>query len=114
MKTILTLAALFLGASLTSLATAADKPGKGDPEAAFKKLDTNGDGSITKEEYMASKKAQKDADKAGKHFEKLDANKDGKISKEEFMAAEKKAEAPAAPSKPDEKKPEVPKSEGSK
>jgi hypothetical protein len=116
MKTILTLAAIFAAASLTSFAVAADKPDKGDPEAAFKKLDTNGDGTVTKEEFMASKKAQKDADKAGKHFEKLDANKDGKVTKEEFLAVEKgkKGDAPAAPAKPDEKKPELPKSTGAK
>jgi hypothetical protein len=104
MKTILTLAALFLSASLVS---AADKPGKGDPEAAFKKLDANTDASVSKEEYLASKKAQKDTAKATKHFEKLDANKDGKLTKEEYVAGDKKGEAPAAPAKPEEKKPEV-------
>jgi Ca2+-binding EF-hand superfamily protein len=108
MKITLILAALHLSASF---ATAADKSAKADPEAIFKKLDTNNDGSVTKEEYMASKKAQKDTDKAGKHFDKLDANKDGKLSKEEMSAGEKnkKAEAPAAPAapaKPDEKKPD--------
>lgn len=108
MKTILTLAALFLSASL---ATAADKPDKGDPEAMFKKLDANNDASVTKEEYLASKKAQKDTDKAAKHFGKLDANGDGKLTKEEFAAGNKKGESPAAaPAKPEEKKPEVPKS----
>jgi Ca2+-binding EF-hand superfamily protein len=108
MKITLTLAALFLSASL---ATAADKGDKADPEAMFKKLDTNNDGSVTKEEYLASKKAQKDTEKAGKHFDKLDANKDGKISKEEMSAGEKGKKgdapaAPAAPAKPDEKKPD--------
>ena len=104
MKTILTLAALFLSASLAS---AADKPAKGDPEAMFKRLDANSDASVSKEEYLASKKAQKDTDKATKHFGKLDANSDGKLTKDEFAAGNKKGETPAAPAKPEEKKPEV-------
>jgi Ca2+-binding EF-hand superfamily protein len=108
MKITLILSALLFS---VSFATAADKGDKADPEAIFKKLDTNNDGSVTKEEYLATKKAQKDTDKAGKHFEKLDANKDGKLSKEELAAGEKskKAEAPAAPAapaKPEEKKPD--------
>ncbi len=104
MKTSLVIAALLLGASCL---TAADKPKgeKADPEAVFKKLDTNSDGSVSKEEYLASKKAQKDTAKAGKHFEKLDANKDGKLSKDEFAAGEK-AKAAETPAKPAEKKPE--------
>ena len=108
MKITLILSALLLSASF---ATAADKTDKADPEAIFKKLDANNDGSVTKEEYMASKKAQKDTDKAGKHFDKLDANKDGKLTKEEMSAGEKGKKgdapaAPAAPAKPDEKKPD--------
>ncbi len=104
MKITVILTALLLS---VSLATAADKGDKKDPEAILKALDSNKDGSVSKEEYLASKKAQKDTDKAGKHFEKLDANKDGKLSKEEFGASEgKKAEAAApAPAKPEEKKP---------
>jgi Ca2+-binding EF-hand superfamily protein len=105
MKITIILTALFLGASL---AIAADKGDKKDPEAILKSLDTNKDGSVSKEEYLASKKAQKDPAKAGKRFEKADANKDGKLSKEEFGSGEgKKEEAPAAtaPAKPEEKKP---------
>jgi Ca2+-binding EF-hand superfamily protein len=101
MKITIILTALLLS---VSLATAADKGDKKDPEAIFKNLDTNKDGSVSKEEYLASKKAQKDPDKAGKHFEKLDANKDGKLSKEELGAAESKAAAAApAPAKPEVK-----------
>jgi Ca2+-binding EF-hand superfamily protein len=108
MKITLMLSALLLSASF---APAADKSDKANPEAIFKKLDSNNDGSVTKEEYLASKRAQKDTDKAGKRFEKLDANKDGKLSKEEMSAGEKAKKgaapaAPAAPAKPDEKKPD--------
>jgi Ca2+-binding EF-hand superfamily protein len=106
MKVTIILIALFLGASLA--ATAADKGDKKDPEAILKSLDTNKDGSVSKEEYLASKKAQKDPAKAGKRFEKADANKDGKLSKEELGSGEEKKEAApaaAAPAKPEEKKP---------
>src|SRR5258707_1226340 len=108
MKITLILTALLLS---VSFATAADKPDKADPEAIFKKLDTNNDGSVTKEEYLASKKPKKDTERAGKHFEKLDAKKEGKLSKEGLSAGEKEkkaaapAAAPAAPAKPEEKKP---------
>src|SRR5688500_13596378 len=106
MKITLLLTALILS---VSFATAADKGDKNDPEAILKNLDTNKDGTLSKEEYVASKKAQKDPAKAGKRFEKADANKDGKLSKEELAATArgKKGEAPAAatPGKPEEKKP---------
>lgn len=111
MKTTAILAALFLSASLT---IAADKPEKADPEAMFKKLDTNTDGSVTKEEYLASKKAQKDAAKAEKRFGKIDANKDGKLSKDEFAASERSKKEEAAPAKPAESKPEAKKPEEKK
>jgi len=50
---------------------AAAKP-KLDPAEQFKKLDTNGDGKISKEEWMASKHAQKDPAKAEAQFKKLE------------------------------------------
>jgi Ca2+-binding EF-hand superfamily protein len=94
MKTILTFGALAL--ALTSMQTfAADAgnakkgEGKRDPEAMFKRLDTNNDGSISKEEWDASPMAKKDADKAAKSFTARDKDKDGKITKEEFTAAPK-------------------------
>jgi hypothetical protein len=71
----------------------ADKKKKADPEAAFKKLDSNGDGSISKEEWAASPMAKKDAAKADKMFAAKDKDKDGKLSKEEFTAPGKKKDA---------------------
>jgi Ca2+-binding EF-hand superfamily protein len=62
-----------------------------DPAAIFKKLDANGDGKVTKEEFAKFGDALKDkigADKADKvgqgMFDRLDANKDGALSAEEF------------------------------
>jgi len=77
-------------------ATAA-KP-KPDFEAQFKKLDTNGDGKISKEEFLASKHAQKDPAKAEAQFKKLDKDGDGFLTLEEFSArgGHKKADAAEA------------------
>jgi len=80
-----------------SCADAADeKPAPkrgGDPDAMFKKLDANGDGFLTKDEFekMTAQIKEKLGDKAeflGKMFdgqlERLDADKDGKVSADEF------------------------------
>ncbi|MBM3889485.1 MAG: EF-hand domain-containing protein [Verrucomicrobia bacterium] len=64
-----------------------DKP-KPNPEAQFKKLDANGDGKVSKEEFMAK---QKDAAKGEAVFKARDKDCDGSLSKEEFTAAPKKA-----------------------
>jgi hypothetical protein len=84
--------------STTTPATTTDatttKP-KHDPAEQFKKLDTNGDGKLSKEEFMASKHAQKDPAKAEAQFKKLDKDGDGFLTLEEFSArgAHKKADA---------------------
>jgi Ca2+-binding EF-hand superfamily protein len=99
MKLTLTLAALFVSASL-AIAAEGDKPKKpgegkaGDgkrpnPEEIFKKLDANSDGSVSKDEYMAGPRAKQDPAKAGEGFSRLDKDSDGKLSKEEFAAAMK-------------------------
>jgi Ca2+-binding EF-hand superfamily protein len=61
----------------------ADKP-KADPEAMFKKADANGDGKVSKEEFL---KGAKDAAKKEAQFTAKDKDKDGSLSKEEFTAA---------------------------
>jgi hypothetical protein len=91
MKLILTLTALFVSASL---ATAADEPKKGEgkrpsPEEFFKKLDTNSDGSVSKDEYLASPRAKQDPAKGAENFGKMDKDSDGKLTKEEFAAMAK-------------------------
>ncbi len=84
------LAALALGTSFSFAAdekpaAGGDKP-KRDPEAMFKKLDTNSDGTVSKEEFKESAMAKKDATKADEMFSKRDKDNDGKLSKEEFSA----------------------------
>jgi Ca2+-binding EF-hand superfamily protein len=71
----------------TLAATAAEaKKGapKADPETYFKKLDKDGDGCVTLEEFKASGSAKKDPAKAEEAFKKKDKNGDGKLSLDEF------------------------------
>lgn len=69
---------------LTSPALLAEDAAPDKREAMFKRLDTNGDGSISKEEWMASKGAQKNPERAGKKFTSMDKDSDGNVSKEEY------------------------------
>ena len=65
---------------------------RGNPEAVFKKIDTNGDGKLSKDEFKAFiEKASKGKGKLrekpeliDKLFEHLDTNGDGYLSLEEF------------------------------
>lgn len=88
-RIITTFAALAVSAAFVTAADEAKKPAKkpADPEAMFKKKDTNGDGSLSKEEFTAG---AKDAAKAEAAFKAKDKDADGKLSKEEATAAPKK------------------------
>lgn len=56
--------------------------GSGDgKQGRFAKYDANGDGKITREEFMSM---------AGKRFDKMDANGDGSLSKGEMKRPHKK------------------------
>jgi Ca2+-binding EF-hand superfamily protein len=68
-------------------------------EAWWKKVDTNGDGKISREE------AQANAPRLAEHFDQIDADHDGTITKEELRAAREKMrehrhEGGGAPPKP--------------
>ena len=92
------LAVLGVSMVLVTSVGAADeqKDKKRDPAALFKKLDTNNDGKISKDEFLkiADKiKAKAGDDKAAKItqmlekvFDKLDTNKDGYLTPDEFKA----------------------------
>ncbi len=91
MKNILT--SIIAVAALSFAVNAADdaKPKKGegkkpDPEAMFKKLDSNSDGSISLDEWKAGPAGKKDAAKAEEIFKKKDKDGDGKLTKEEAAA----------------------------
>lgn len=87
------LAILALAATVNAAEGDAKKPEAGkkkaNPEEMFKKLDKDGNGSISKEEFMAGP-GKKDATKGAEIFGKKDKNGDGSLSKEEFTAAPKK------------------------
>lgn len=87
MKVITTILSVLALASFVNAAEGDVKKPKMDPAKAFAKLDANSDGSVSKEEYMASPQAKKDSAKAEKSFAGRDKDKDGKLSKEEFTAA---------------------------
>lgn len=63
---------------------AADEKKKG---GGFKAMDTDGDGKISKKEFVA---AQKDAGKAESRFAQLDKDGDGFLTQQEMAAGQKK------------------------
>ena len=103
MKVITSLLAILALSAITSFAADGDAPkkpeggdkgkAKGTPEERFKMLDKDGNGSISKEEWMASPFAQKDATKAGEIFTRLDKDANGSLTKEEMAAGRKKKDA---------------------
>ncbi len=116
MKTILTLCVLAICGAFTL--HAADgikpkrphdhKPGDGkpgedrhNPEEIFKKIDTNRDGFISKDEFMASPRAKENPAKAAEHFNMLDKTGSGKITFEEFKAGHDHKHPGGPPKKPD-------------
>lgn len=84
-----------------------EKPNKPkmDPAEAFKKMDTNADASVTLEEFKASPRWKKNADKADEAFKKRDKDSDGKLTLEEFTA---KPERPGKPGKAEKPAKEAP------
>jgi len=75
---------------LVSPLAAADKPekpkAKPDLEAVFKRLDKDGNGSVSLEEF----RGKRDAAKAEAQFKRLDKDGNGSISLEEFKNRGKK------------------------
>ncbi len=70
-------------ALLAPSAFSAGQPG-GKLEAAFKKADTDNDGTLTKDEA-------KSMPRVAKHFDAIDADKDGTVSLDEIRASMKQA-----------------------
>ena len=80
------MAAMAVSLFTTASVYAADEKPKMDPEKVFKKRDKDGDGSLSKEEFLSAVKGDK---KEGieKRFDRMDSNGDGKVSLEEFKTA---------------------------
>lgn len=77
--------ALAVSIGLSQVASAEDAPKKGKG-GGFAKLDTNGDGKLSLEEFTAGK-SDKALENAKKRFTQLDADNDGSVTKEEMKAA---------------------------
>lgn len=91
MKKLLSLALIFsLVCSVCALAGAEEKKKdekkKPEPAAVFKKLDANGDGKLTFEEFLGKRGEDKKA-AAEKQFKAKDKDSSGDLSLEEFSAA---------------------------
>jgi len=63
----------------------AGSPGRLLREAIFKKIDTNGDGNLSKMEFINGKPSDMTVVRADEFYSKLDTNKDGSISQSEFI-----------------------------
>jgi Ca2+-binding EF-hand superfamily protein len=84
MKIILTLLVAVAFSGLTANAQDGGKKGpKMNPEAIFKKKDTDGDGKLSKDEFTKGAKEQSKAEEA---FSKKDKDGDGSLSVDEFKS----------------------------
>ena len=76
---------LVLSLALCGTALAQDDPAAPHGGKGLKAMDTNGDGKISKEEFMEAARKRAEA-----RFQKLDANGDGYITQDEMDAAKAK------------------------
>ena len=83
-----TLGILAIASSFAIAQDAPKKEGgkKRDPEAVFKKIDTDGNGSLSLDEFKASPMGRKNEERATKMFGKMDADSDGSVTLDEFKA----------------------------
>ena len=77
------------GTAMAQEAATPDQPTQTYIDNAFSRIDANGDGSISKDEFQTFTLARLARQKAAfdEAFNKADANGDGKISKQESAAA---------------------------
>src|SRR5215470_6240703 len=75
-------------AGLLVFGTALAQPPRPDPATAFRLGDTNGDGQLSREEFIRllgnAPRFRATPEQAAQLFERLDVNKDGFLSLEEF------------------------------
>lgn len=85
------LVAGLLMTALVSTKTYAQQPQQQhDHEGFFKKIDTDGDGKLSKAEVDAAAKDDKRVAKLKENFDAIDTNKDSFLDKEELQAYRKK------------------------
>ncbi|NQX01576.1 EF-hand domain-containing protein [bacterium] len=75
-----------------------------NPEKAFKKLDTDNNGSVSLEEYKVSPMGTRAGDKAEPKFKKLDTDGNGSVNLDEFKAGSTGGKAKGEDKPKEEKK----------
>ncbi|HEY8954993.1 hypothetical protein [Chitinophaga sp.] len=83
------LVAGLLMTTLVSVKTYAQQPQQHDREGFFKKIDTDGDGKLSKAEVDAAAKDNKRLSKLSENFTAIDTNKDTYLDKDELKAYRK-------------------------
>lgn len=78
--------------SLAFSAPKEDKKDKPKPEDVFKKMDKDGNGKLSLEEFVGKKTDEKKT-KAEEAFKKMDKDSDGSVSLDEFTTKGKKKKA---------------------
>jgi Ca2+-binding EF-hand superfamily protein len=76
--------------SNTASAQSSDGLGFAQPLSAsdmFAKMDADGNGSVTKDEFVSSRPDQVSEEQAGALFDKMDTSSSGSITKEQFLAS---------------------------
>lgn len=91
---VLAIAVMACGVSAEAAKGKGKKSAK-SPEKRFARLDTNNDGKLSEQEFVANQPADKQA-KAKKRFTKIDKDGDGFVTVEEIKAAAKTTKRPAA------------------
>ena len=97
-----------LGAGSTFGETTTPSTQKRDWEKRFKKMDTNNDGKLTLEEFLAGPMGQKTPKKARGFFLEIDKGNTGFITLEQWMAAHSDEAAQEPTATPEPSKPEPP------
>lgn len=83
-----------LGATLSAVLLAScetSQPNRGggqapDRKTMFLRLDRNGDGMLSRQEFMAGPAAQQNPQQAPQVFRRMDRNGSGTLSRQEFVA----------------------------
>lgn len=100
MKTTIQILGVLALAGSISLAEGDRKGDRKRPNPAdiIKKLDTDGSGSISKSEFMAGERAQKDPERAAKAFAHMDDDGDGELTTKDF--AQRRRGGEGGPNRP--------------